>query len=45
MPVSRTVILESSVSGVGSGAAEPTVALGPDGRVVLSWLERAAAGG
>jgi len=38
----RAITVEALPSPVGPGAAEPFVARAPDGRVVLSWLERAA---
>lgn len=38
----RTITITELPSPVGSGSAEPFVALGPDGRVLLSWQERAA---
>jgi hypothetical protein len=41
-PAARTVEIASIPSPAGPGSAEPFVATAPDGRVVMSWLERQA---
>jgi hypothetical protein len=40
-PASRAVAIENLPSPAGPGSVEPNFAVGPDGKVYLSWLERA----